>query len=166
MAGWTNPITWAAGNTVTAAQMNTYVRDNQNAQITIARLISTSGGTFASGTGGQNIGRSAVLVDPRTMATAGGLMEFTVPISGTYRVKGRVGGSSTAIASLSLYKGGVSQYAGLSGTGNLELAENDVALVAGDVIALRLNTSSSTYVLAAGYLGTLTGDFTARWVSL
>jgi hypothetical protein len=40
---WTNPKTWVAGNALTAAELNTHVRDNFNASIPVTSTITTTG---------------------------------------------------------------------------------------------------------------------------
>jgi hypothetical protein len=40
---WTTPKTWVSGNTLTAAELNTHVRDNFNAAIPVTTTITTTG---------------------------------------------------------------------------------------------------------------------------
>jgi hypothetical protein len=40
---WTVPKTWVSGNTLTAAELNTHVRDNFNAAIPVTSVITTTG---------------------------------------------------------------------------------------------------------------------------
>lgn len=79
---WTNPKTWTVGELVTAANMNTHLRDNLNALdrgVLMARIIGVAGGfgerwhmagqitSSPTGTVGLTVGRfvTAPLISPR-----------------------------------------------------------------------------------------------------
>ncbi len=76
---WTNPRTWIAGETVTAALMNAHVRDNLNVLNTVSR-----GGVF---------------VNPNGITAAINIIVWRAPIPCTVlTVKGyRVGGTGATI---------------------------------------------------------------------
>ena len=61
--GWTAPKTWCVGETLTAANFNTHIRDNQLAEG--PHLI-------ARKTADQSVTSSAVLVDDTAPPTSGG----------------------------------------------------------------------------------------------
>lgn len=72
---WTTPRTWVAGELVTAAIMNTHVRDNLS--MVGGALTATDGSTFLKYTAGTNVvqfgtgaaNSSTTTIDPGNMST-------------------------------------------------------------------------------------------------
>ena len=92
---WTTPRTWVAGETVTAALLNTHLRDNLNALTTLTSFTPTWGNTGTANTlgngtlsGGYITANDLVffqilLAWGSTTASGSGNWTFTVPITST-----------------------------------------------------------------------------------
>jgi hypothetical protein len=107
---WTSPRTWAAAETVTAALLNTHVRDNQkaigDAWTAWTPTVTAETGTFTSASAsGQYISAGKLViwrcvVTVTTVGTAANGLRFTLPVtcisSGTYIGNGRASGGTQA----------------------------------------------------------------------
>lgn len=163
---WTPPQTWPAGHTVNAADMNTYVRDNEKALIATCRAVFlTAGGSFPA-SASSALGFAGVTHDALGMWSAGAVTRITVLIAGWYTCKGRVGGSSSTPTLIEIRKNGATILVqGAAGTGNLFVGDVDLDLAASDYLELVAVTGTGAYTLAANLgCSSLTGDLSVQWV--
>ncbi len=98
---WTSPITYTVGQTLTAAQMNTYVRDNTLFLFSppACSVQRTGDGTFASGSSLNGVGFNVASdydTDPTMHSAATNNSRITINTGGLYKVSG---GGKWAISS-------------------------------------------------------------------
>lgn len=162
--GWWPPRTWVAAESPTAAEFNTFVRDNQNVLLAACRVYSTSTGAVSAGTSGATAWMGAQ-TDELGMWVPATSLHAIVP--GRYRVTGRWGGSSVAAATLSIRKNGQDTVLSGFGTGMIIVPEYDVQLAYNDYLELMYEIGASDYTLATTVLpvGGISADMSMRWVA-
>ena len=86
---WTSPRTWAASETVTAAIMNTHVRDNFNAIVSPPyAYVRATTATTVGGSAYANISFNTEVVDTDSMYTSASPTRLTIATSGLYLLTG------------------------------------------------------------------------------
>ena len=134
---WTAPRTWVTGETVTAANMNTHVRDNLKAigdawtsyTPTLAQGVSTNIAktvTYAKYVAAGKLIICQVRLDPTAAGTAGSPITITLPVTAASSVY-VVGSGSYSDTGTALYPA----IAWLTSTTTLELRRTDQAYTAG-----------------------------------
>ncbi len=145
---WTAPRTWVASEVVTAALMNTHVRDNLkaigDAWTAWTPTVTASTGTFTTVSGsGRYIAAGKLIVwsctiTITTVGTASGYVQFTLPVT-AQASSGNVGGGRALVPTTSV----VSQVF-LSST-----------------TAARVSRYDDSGVIGAGYVIHLSGTYEA-----
>lgn len=165
MNGWWPPRTWIAAESPTAAEFNTFVRDNQNALLATCRVYTPSTGAVSAGSAGATAW-TAAQTDPLGMWVPATSVHAIVP--GRYRVTGRWGGASADGATLSIRKNGQDTLLTSSpSTGAIVIPEYDVQLAYNDYLELMYEIGANDYTLATTVLpvGGISADMSMRWVA-
>ena len=168
---WTSPSTWVAGATVTAAQLNTQIRDNVKAISSRVYVQRSTAGTF-TGTGISSFNWDLAGTNPMAMYVAGTPSRLNCVTAGTFRVLFAIGLTVTSgTAQVNIRKNGTtvlwnSTVVSVSATFGTAGPGLYFTLLATDYLELCVTTSVASGVALANdglQLGTV-ADCSMEWI--
>jgi hypothetical protein len=175
-AVWTALRTWVVGETVTASEMNTQIRDNGTCFATFCHIAKATTGTIANGVSAA-ISFDGALTDPTALWSSGAPTRIPIVVPGRYQFRGVICGHATAGFTAKLYKNGAVQFSGNTAADDSVVGPWEIACVAGDYLELFATVNAGSGGLAIAVSGSpersvipaagaaTTADLFVRWVA-